>query len=215
MSTETCVFYTTLSCYRPELLQRLPDAERQRAKARTSAVRQQLFVLGRVLLADSLRSVGGIDQDSDYELCYSPHGKPLLCVPDDWQFNLTHSGEHLFLALRRHHAIGIDSEILRPRRYQRLAEKLFSPQAQHAIATATEPMPIFYRLWTRYEAQVKYLGLSVFSDLPKEPKRYLRSYHYQSLIFSLCSHVTLEEVCFYRQTESDNEKFLPIVPTLL
>lgn len=210
MTTETCIFYTTLSQYHPELIQRIPTAERQRAEKK-STLRQQLFVLGRALLVDSLRFLGGIEQHADYTLYYSSHGKPILCLPDDWQFNLTHSGKHLFLALRRHHAIGIDSEVLRPRAYQGVAKKLFTLQEQQTLANAIDPMPVFYRLWTQYEAQVKYLGLSVFSDLPDTPQRYVKSYRYQQLVSSLCSEEPLSNVLFYRCGDNNND-FIPFCP---
>lgn len=212
MTDKTHVFYTKTNHYRDALIDCLPVGERARLGSMRSEARKKLFVLGRALLFHSLSRLDGC---GDFCIDYHPLGKPILTTPTGWQFNLTHSGEHLFLALRQHHPIGIDSEILRPRAYQRLAEKVFSQTEQQQIADARNPLQAFYQRWTQYEAQVKYLGLSVFSDLPDTPKRYLRTYRHQRLIFSLCSDAPLDDVFCYRQDFDNGNAIAEIHPTQL
>lgn len=206
VTSPTTVFYSTRNQYRQALVNRIPKTEYLRAQQYTNPERQQLFVLGRYLLSQALMFLG---ETQPYTLYYATHGKPKLITPAHWQFNLTHSGAHLFLALRQHHSIGIDSELLLPRNYQRLAEKLFNKDEQTDIAQASNPMQTFYRLWTRYEAQIKHLGLSVYSTLPANT-RHLRSYALNDIVLSLCCDTPFEQVHFYQHQPNENATFTPL-----
>ncbi len=194
----TYLFYSRQKYYHDDLIKRLPTNERQRLSSFTSDSRRQFFVLGRALLADALSLVmPASNRQQAYQLYYHPHGKPVLVSPADWHFNISHSGEHLWLALRQHHDIGIDAEVVRPRPIERLANKLFSKQQQQALANADNPLPLFFRYWTRYEAEIKYFGLSVFSDLPEQHTLHFNSYRYRDSIVSLCGEQPLQDLPFY------------------
>ncbi len=209
----TTVYYTTLDDYREDFIALLPETERQRAKSIKHPQRRRLFVLGRALLAQALEAQRGC---RGFEVSYQEHGKPLLTEPNHWHFNITHSGKHLFLALREHHSIGIDSEIIRPRPYQRLADKLFDDTTREIIANATNPELTFYQYWTRYEAHIKSLGLSVFSDLPAEDNCFFHSYRLDNLLVSLCSHSPFKAVSFFQwQGECVTERICAISPTII
>jgi 4'-phosphopantetheinyl transferase len=95
-----------------------------------------------------------------------PHGKPFLAAPvdSDMQFNLSHSGNTLVVAVGRGQAVGVDIESgSRARPWLALAERYFTP-AEHA-ALAALPAPrlasAFLELWSCKEAVVKALGRGI------------------------------------------------------
>ncbi len=141
-------------------------------------------MLGRALLAQALAFLG---EDGNYSISYLKQGKPVLRSPKNWHFNLTHSGEHLLLALCQRQHLGIDSEIIKPRKFQAIAEKVFPKHQQQAIADAADPLLTFYKYWTQYEAQIKQRGLSVFAQLPDSNDVHLKSYQRGELVYALCS----------------------------
>ncbi len=190
----TYLFYSQQQHYRPDLQEKLPDSERERLAELHSDNRRQLFILGRAVLAEALAF---LQQNPDYSLRYGEQGKPELLRPRHWHVNITHSGRHLLLALQRGGSIGIDVEVLRKRPYQRVAEKYFSPRAVADIAAAANPMQRFYHYWTRYEAQIKCWGSSVFADKGQKVHGYASTYQYNNLIMSLCSQTPIDRVAGY------------------
>lgn len=198
------LYHAHLSEFTPNLFDYLSPDDQQKALAKQNPSRYQMFVMGRALLAKALKM---LTDCPDYQLDYNEAGKPLLCSPNDWHFNLTHSDEHLFLIIQPHHSIGIDSEYLKPRNFQRLAEKIFTPQQCQSIETADDPLIRFYQLWTRHEALVKQLGLSVFSNTTNglHEQCYFHSYHYANLLITICNHRPLESPpAFFHYTAKEN-----------
>jgi phosphopantetheine--protein transferase-like protein len=93
-----------------------------------------------------------------------PGGKPTL-AGRELEFNLTHSGTWAMIAVSREVPVGIDLE--RPRRFasaarfERLAQRICSPEEQAAVAAAPNPEAFLLRLWVRKEAVVKAEGTGV------------------------------------------------------
>jgi len=162
----------------------LSDEERQRAaRYRFPRHRRRFEVswsLTRSLLGAFLRMPpGGI------ELRYGPKGKPALDQDGQkLEFNLSHSGEHLVVALRLGRQLGVDVERLRPVQEARsIARRFFSPgEVESLEALPTEDyMRGFFNCWTRKEALIKAVGEGVFVSLdrfdvslmPNEPARLL------------------------------------------
>ncbi|HOU15897.1 MAG TPA: 4'-phosphopantetheinyl transferase superfamily protein [Anaerolineae bacterium] len=96
----------------------------------------------------------------------NPYGKPAFAAPEyAWlQFNLSHSGDLILIAVSRDRPIGIDVEhIIPPDDFPRLVEQFFSPNENAAFRALPESKraAAFFAGWTRKEAYVKALGIGV------------------------------------------------------
>ena len=130
--------------------------------------RQREYLLGRILLRRLLAE----------RLCCPPdalvfrtgeHGKPTL-VSHDWQFNLSHSGDWLVLALCQQGPLGVDVEMgLRQRPVLPLAQRFYAPDEYQWLCTlqSREQASAFYRLWSRKEAVLKAHGGGIAAGLDK------------------------------------------------
>jgi 4'-phosphopantetheinyl transferase len=119
---------------------------------------------------------------------FNNYGKPLLAEPSPTgsvQFNVSHSGDWVVLAVADGAAVGVDIE--RHRRLEdamRLAERFFSTVERTALAALPpiEQLPAFFRCWSRKEAYIKAVGTGIFAGLdnfdvtlaPDEPPRVTR-----------------------------------------
>ena len=96
-----------------------------------------------------------------------PHGKPYLVAaanPDRLMFNLSHSGGHILLAVTRGREIGVDVEVVQPRRLLlEIAQRHYHPRELDELnrRSAGAQVPQFYRYWTLKEAWIKALGLGL------------------------------------------------------
>ncbi len=131
-------------------------------------VRQREYLLGRVLLrrllAERLHCPAG-----SLAFYIGEHGKPMLC-DHHWQFNLSHSGEWLVLALCREGPLGVDVEMgLRRRPILPLAERFYAADEYQWLRTLPpqEQASAFYRLWSRKEAVLKAHGAGIAAGLEK------------------------------------------------
>ena len=134
----------------------------------------------RVLLGDALH----IDpQALAFEI--GQFGKPSL-IGHDLQFNVSHSGDVVLVAIGRQAPLGVDVETERPHRdFLRLAQRFFAPGevARLESVPESERAAAFYRCWTRKEAYLKArgtgitLGLDTFevAFLPCETEAVLRT----------------------------------------
>ena len=89
------------------------------------------------------------------------HGKPSLRSPATLQFNLSHSGGALLVAISRDQPLGVDLESLaRQRPGLELARRFFDGEEADALARLGAPRQhaAFLRLWSCKEAVVKALG---------------------------------------------------------
>lgn len=105
------VYHCTLDCYDKSLLTQLTQADQQKALTFKSKHRQYTFILGRALLVYALSELG---INNNYQLTYNSNGKPNLASSNQFFFNISHSGNDVFLGISRQ-PIGIDCEQLRER----------------------------------------------------------------------------------------------------
>jgi 4'-phosphopantetheinyl transferase len=101
------------------------------------------------------------------ELVYHATGKPYLRVPQlepTLEFNMSHAGELVVVALARGHAVGVDVEFKRPLDdLDGLIEaSCTAREAAYLAAFAPKARLVaFYWLWTRKEAWLKLLGVGL------------------------------------------------------
>lgn len=156
----------------------LGPPEQEQLRHRRLAPAQQQLIISRGCLRHLLSRYTGQSPDA-LSFDYGPRGKPaldLIALTDAakhqaWQFNLSHSGERLLVAVSGAagvRAIGVDLEVLRPithlpglcRRYltpSEAAQVLAQPNAQVDQQ--------FLRHWTGKEACLKALGLGIADSL--------------------------------------------------
>lgn len=92
---------------------------------------------------------------SDQEPQKGPWGKPY--IPHAPQFNLSHSGSYVVLAVSGH-SVGVDIEQHRPFDL-RVARRCFTPDELRWLTAHTDPVRAFYILWTAKECIMKATGL--------------------------------------------------------
>ncbi|HEX3728938.1 MAG TPA: 4'-phosphopantetheinyl transferase superfamily protein [Opitutaceae bacterium] len=95
-------------------------------------------------------------------LAAGPHGKPVLgpAAPARLEFNLSHSGAWVLVALARGGRVGVDLERERPVDEARIAREFFHPEevAEWERQAEADRLAAFFRLWTLKEAYLKALG---------------------------------------------------------
>jgi 4'-phosphopantetheinyl transferase len=100
----------------------------------------------------------GIDR---VRLTRGPQGRPRLVAGAALDFNLSHSGGRVAVAVTRAGRTGIDIERLRPvPACGAVIREIFGIEAERALLPADEPArsASFLRLWARLEAAVKAAG---------------------------------------------------------
>ena len=162
-----------------------PD-ERKRADAFYLEIDRRRLVVGRGLLRLILAHV--LDRKPvDVRFEYNEFGKPSLSTGPSrscLQFNVSHSGDVVLLALAVGRAVGIDVEKLRiGLAVDEIAKHYFSARERTELATLNSDLRFnaFFTCWTRKEAFIKARGegLSMPLDefdvslLPGQPARLL------------------------------------------
>lgn len=143
----------------------LPSSSNADQNARQALRLRRQFLL-RLILGAYLQRPG-----KDIELVRGSSGKPALApalADSGLQFNLSHSGEWLALALARDVAVGIDIEQHRSlARAAELGRRYFSPQEADHLDALDEPQRsrCFFELWTVREACIKAMGSSLAQSL--------------------------------------------------
>ncbi|MEA2489650.1 MAG: 4-phosphopantetheinyl transferase [Acidobacteriota bacterium] len=104
-----------------------------------------------------------------------PQGKPAL-AGRELEFNVSHSGDRVAIAIAEGAPVGIDIEVEQPRMTDLvdLARRYFSRREALAVeqAAAEGAIPLFFTIWTAKEAVIKAVGgglsiqLASFSVLP-------------------------------------------------
>jgi len=143
----------------------LSAGERARADRFRLPEHRERFVVAHGGLRDILSRYLDIPADQ-LTFVTNDYGKPALAAPDHTrlQFNLSHSGALILLAVTCDRPVGIDVEqIIPPDNFSRLVEQFFSTNENAAFRALPESKraAAFFAGWTRKEAYVKALGMGV------------------------------------------------------
>lgn len=152
----------------PETSDVLSDAERAQARSMRSADARATFMRSRRALRQTLGWLCA-SAPADLDIRISAHGKPYLHAsggPQPSQFNLSHSGKDLAIAVGRGMPVGVDIE----RRDQAVdalsvAEHFFrrNDVRQLRALDDSQRQDAFLRIWVRKEAAAKAAGLGLGS----------------------------------------------------
>ncbi|MFZ9919768.1 MAG: 4'-phosphopantetheinyl transferase family protein [Terrimicrobiaceae bacterium] len=144
---------------------------------------------------------------SELEFHTAPEGKPFFrCLPN-LHFNLSHSGDDIFIAFSCD-PVGFDIE-KRSRKadFQKLSTRYFQPGEIQLMNASSKPESLaFLELWTAKEAMLKLLGTGIASGLDKslvfneeegifaETKIHFRRYFSGDLIGTLASFSKIRQL---------------------
>ncbi|MFT4664112.1 MAG: 4'-phosphopantetheinyl transferase [Polaribacter sp.] len=113
------------------------------------------FVNGRILLQKGLRELG-LDDDLS-KIQYQENGKPQL---DGVYFNISHSDHRVVCVLSTEGEIGVDVEVRGTIELESFVN-YFTETEWSDINEADDPIGRFYFYWTRKEAVIKALGVTL------------------------------------------------------
>jgi 4'-phosphopantetheinyl transferase len=108
------------------------------------------------------------EKPRSFSFAANAHGKPCLVPHRAIEFNMSHSGGIVLIALARHIPVGVDVEALRPMAERAtIVRRYFHPGevADFARVSPAAAEAAFFRCWSRKEAVVKALGLGMSLDL--------------------------------------------------
>lgn len=169
------------ACY-PDYRRILDQAEQTQAGKITHALLHNRYVEVHGRLRKVLAKT--LDQPADkIRIEKTEYGKPYLVDHPQVSFNLSHSANHLLIAVGRDCQLGVDIERCKPRvNLSALVGKCFAEEESsywNSLPEA-EKIPEFYRFWTRKEAFVKATGRGIALGLnhcvinPVKPTAFLR-----------------------------------------
>ncbi len=163
---------------------------------------KELYLLGKYVLRKILASLTGLPPA---ELTFSVSSTKKPFFPDQ-DFNLTHSGDHTYLAFSPF-AIGIDAEKINPDfDTQPIIDFCFSDE-ERALLSDGNYMLNFYTIWTRKEALLKATGEGLCEDMKQvsiladQVTRYGKKYflatrrHEDYIISYAALHADTDEQC--------------------
>jgi len=143
-----------------EFLSQLPIPQQQAVLCLQRWQDRQTSLLGRILLGRALRMMCcGSGQHTLHMLRQTPQGRPF--IPGGLDFNLSHSGETVVLAVCTQGQVGVDIEQIRPIDYEHLRPLVMELTNAGRESKGDDDLRLFYECWTRKEAVAKGCGLGL------------------------------------------------------
>lgn len=144
----------------------LTAAERERSEGLSHAVVRARFVVSRGLRRQLLSDCTGVPV-AELGFAEDDGAKPRLLGVDGWDFNQSHAGDYVAVAVRRG-AVGIDLEQQRDvRDMAAIVDRYFHSSeaaAWHALPKGRQTAD-FFLLWSAREAAMKCAGLGLAKGL--------------------------------------------------
>ena len=120
---------------------------------------QQRHLIGKLLLRESFK-IYDLPSDSLKNITYNTYERPFLKEGID--FNISHSGEYVILAIGQDIRLGVDIEKIVPVDFTHFTSVMTARQWE-IIKKSDNPYPMFFMYWTMKESVIKAdsRGLSV------------------------------------------------------
>jgi phosphopantetheine--protein transferase-like protein len=126
---------------------------------------RERYIAGRTLLRHALsKAVGGKIAPSDWDYCEGQYGKPMIAAGlPALEFNVSHSGGCVAVAVSMKGPVGIDIECLDPERPPGIVYDVLTDGERDRLkkCPAERQQAEFIRIWTVKEACAKALGLGL------------------------------------------------------
>lgn len=149
------------------LLDELDPPQRARADRFRFRGDRDIYILAHALFAAAVAAAIGADRRA-WHFSSQGGGKPRLEIADGKLLyaNISHTRGWAAVALTAAAEVGVDVEAERPiPDLEELATVVLAPGERMALAAATDPIGLFFRLWTRKEALIKALGAGLGAPL--------------------------------------------------
>lgn len=103
--------------------------------------------------------------ETHYQIPLSPlergeHGKPFIPTHPEIAFNLSHCDGLAVCLIGHARAVGVDAELIRPRR-QGVLRRAFSTEEAELVESSIDPDELFFCYWTLKESYVKAIGVGI------------------------------------------------------
>lgn len=95
------------------------------------------------------------------DIVRQPSGKPYFKAVDI-EFSVSHTGD-LWVCLMDKDTVGVDVQIIRTCRQEKIAQRYYTADEQQLIKTMGSDS--FFQIWTRKEAYAKYTGHGITEEL--------------------------------------------------
>ena len=166
----------------PYQISLLNENEQRQADNFKNDLLRRRYVANRAKLREILAQIVNCNPASlRFEI--AQHGKPYLGDHPEIEFNLSHTGNKIAVAIGHRCQVGIDIELCKTRSsLSALVEKCFDQEEKNywqQLPESLKPQE-FYRFWTRKEAFVKATGRGIALGLtscvinPNQPSTFLR-----------------------------------------
>lgn len=145
--------------------QYLSSEEIMRSKQFRNKIDSDRFIVGRAMVKHMAAKILNKDIQS-LEIMYSETNKPIFDNEINFQFNLSHSGNYVVLAICKRCDIGIDIEYCNNDfRFRPILDYCMSQKEQFVIIQDENPLNAFLMYWTRKEAILKATGVGILESL--------------------------------------------------
>lgn len=139
------------------------EADRERSVASRGILRVMLsaytgWEAGRLSLAQNPAGKPGLARVRRDELAFPED--------EDWQFNVSHSGEFLLFGITVGREVGVDIEQIREIEVQAVVSRFFHRDEIAWLNEQPDMLGAFYALWSGKEAVIKAMGLGLQFELP-------------------------------------------------
>lgn len=162
-----CIRWTKITAWILDHWNVMCDDEKNAAQKFIKHDDQMRYAVGKIMSRLILARYMNISE-RNILISKNKYGKPFirqLEMEEPIQYNISHSGEFVLLAVTKYSEIGIDIELLRELPdYLEIAQTVFSPEEAEIIKDSNSPN-IFFCYWTAKEAYVKALGTGLFTNL--------------------------------------------------
>ncbi len=139
----------------------LSTGELNKASRFVNKLDSDRYISGRFLLRHVLSLLFGTSPER-VQLRYTKYQKP---YSEGVEFNLSHSGNYVVLALS-HFAVGVDIEIIREDiDYTSLSTAIFNLEELQFLEDNQHSLSDFFTIWTRKEAILKASGEGLVDDM--------------------------------------------------
>jgi phosphopantetheine--protein transferase-like protein len=145
----------------------LSDIEKEKCSVFTSTSARQTYLKGHSAARFLTAHYTG-KNPAQLEFAILPEGKPFFPCTPDLHFNLSHSGDFVFIAFSSD-PVGFDIENLqRKADFQKLAARYFQSQERELMdRSEKEKNFAFLEIWTAKEAMIKLVGSGIALGLDK------------------------------------------------
>lgn len=149
-----------------KLLQYLSSERQQKVMNYVHASDRKLSLYAALTARMGFSQVSGIPV-SKLSFSYSTNHKPLLSNNTNYDFSFSHTHNFVLCCISKNGAVGADTEKISAAPFE-VMKQVFHPEEIQFVRSAPDWRldEYFFKIWTRKEAYMKYLGVGLVCDLP-------------------------------------------------